>query len=415
MVAHLQKEANVELFTIKGTRGAQQHVTIEGGNISHEIIVKIYGLCNLACDYCYVYESRDQSWKVKPRKMSRATMDQVAVRIAEYLREHRLAALNIIIHGGEPLLAGIEDIAYLVRKCREAAPSDRTLRFAMQTNGTLLTTKVLDRLLELEVQVGVSLDGNKSGNVHRPLRGGKSSYEAASRGLSLLREDRYASIFSGLLGVTHLENDPVATYEHLAQYGVRIDFLWPLANWKDPPVGKASNTEPKYGEWLAAVFDHAYTHGVPPRAPVRLLEKLLLLISSKVTGKPIPPTADTDLVGPWAMGAIVIEVDGTFEGLDALKSAAEGEAFTGLNVHDDFLTKALVRLLQTTEQRGIHMLPTNCQSCSLQKICGGGYYPNRYDGQSYNNRSVYCADLTYLINHIYRWLKGEVEKRRGAK
>ncbi|MEU9838708.1 hypothetical protein AB0C69_05725, partial [Actinomadura sp. NPDC048032] len=32
-----------------------------------EFILKIHSRCNLACDYCYVYEMGDQSWRDQPR------------------------------------------------------------------------------------------------------------------------------------------------------------------------------------------------------------------------------------------------------------------------------------------------------------------------------------------------------------
>ena len=35
-----------------------------------QIVLKVHGQCNLACDYCYVYEHGDQSWRDRPRAMS---------------------------------------------------------------------------------------------------------------------------------------------------------------------------------------------------------------------------------------------------------------------------------------------------------------------------------------------------------
>ena len=38
-----------------------------------QFIVKIHSRCNLACDYCYMYELADQTWAGRPAVMSRDT------------------------------------------------------------------------------------------------------------------------------------------------------------------------------------------------------------------------------------------------------------------------------------------------------------------------------------------------------
>ena len=51
-----------------------------------EFIVKVHSRCDLACDYCYVYELADQSWRDQPRAMSEETADTTARRIGEHAR-----------------------------------------------------------------------------------------------------------------------------------------------------------------------------------------------------------------------------------------------------------------------------------------------------------------------------------------
>src|SRR4051794_35343173 len=73
-----------------------------------EFILKIHSRCDLACDYCYMYEMADQRWRDQPYRMSRQVVDGVAARIAEHARSHDLTSLDLVLHGGEPLLAGHE-------------------------------------------------------------------------------------------------------------------------------------------------------------------------------------------------------------------------------------------------------------------------------------------------------------------
>jgi uncharacterized protein len=135
-----------------------------------QIVVKLCSRCPLACDYCYVYEHADQRWRHQPRLMSHRTIDRLADRLAEQAERQGMAAPRVILHGGEPLLAGTDLIRYLTRTVRAALP--RTA-FLVQTNGVLLTKDMLDVLAEEQVSVGVSLDGGRAAtDRHRRYAGG---------------------------------------------------------------------------------------------------------------------------------------------------------------------------------------------------------------------------------------------------
>ena len=83
-----------------------------------EFIVKVHSRCDLSCDYCYMYEMADQSRRDQPRAMSGETADLTACRIGEHARAHGLREITLILHGGEPLLAGWDLISRLVRSTR---------------------------------------------------------------------------------------------------------------------------------------------------------------------------------------------------------------------------------------------------------------------------------------------------------
>src|SRR5579862_1919683 len=83
-----------------------------------EFIVKVHSRCDLACDYCYMYEMADQSWRDQPRVMSPEMVELTAYRIGEHARAHGLNHITLIVHGGEPLLAGRERIKQLVTATR---------------------------------------------------------------------------------------------------------------------------------------------------------------------------------------------------------------------------------------------------------------------------------------------------------
>src|ERR1700722_14190622 len=66
-----------------------------------EFVVKIHSRCDLACDYCYMYEMADQSWRELPRRMSPETVRSTAMRLGEHARRHHIPSVALILHGGE--------------------------------------------------------------------------------------------------------------------------------------------------------------------------------------------------------------------------------------------------------------------------------------------------------------------------
>src|SRR5581483_2849972 len=59
-----------------------------------EFIVKVHSRCDLSCDYCYMYEMADQSWRSQPRSMSAETAELTARRIGEHAVAHELPGVT---------------------------------------------------------------------------------------------------------------------------------------------------------------------------------------------------------------------------------------------------------------------------------------------------------------------------------
>src|SRR5580693_7213288 len=85
-----------------------------------QYVLKVHSRCDLACDHCYVYESADQSWHGRPLAISDEVISQTALRIAEHARSHRLDGVQVVLHGGEPLLAGRARLRRIVTELKTA-------------------------------------------------------------------------------------------------------------------------------------------------------------------------------------------------------------------------------------------------------------------------------------------------------
>jgi uncharacterized protein len=373
-----------------------------------EFILKVHSRCDLACDYCYMYTMADQSWRAQPRRMSPAIARQSALRIGEHARGHGLTQISVVLHGGEPLLAGPDLIADVVGAVRTAAGTGVRVDACVQTNGVRLDERFLMLFSDLGVRVGVSLDGDADAqDRHRRHPGGRGSHREVSASLGLLGSDRYRHLFSGLLSVIDLRNDPLATYEALLVTAPpRIDFLLPHGTWDDPPPGRVpGGTATPYADWLIAVFDDWYLN---PRTQIRLFTEIMRALLGGTSG--------VESIGVAPAGCVVIETSGAIEQVDTLKAAFHGAADTGLHVLRDPLDAALRLPQMKARQAGISALCSTCQDCRIRQVCGGGLYAHRYRaGTGFANPSVYCPDLMRLIDHISQTMEADIRQRLAER
>jgi uncharacterized protein len=340
-----------------------------------------------------MFAMADQTWRARPRVMSRDTIDWSAFRIAEHTLAHGLQEVDIVLHGGEPLLAGPENIAYAVHAIRTALNPGIRANFSVQTNGVLLDEQFLDLFGRLDVRVGLSLDGDATTHDrHRRQANGKGSYADAAAAAARLAA--YPGLFSGFLAVIDLRSDPVSVYESLLRFSPpAIDFLLPHGNWSAPPPGRPADARATpYGDWLAILFDRWY--GTDQKeTSVRILDDVINLLlggASSVEGIGISPVT-----------VAVIESDGEIEQSDMLKSAYQGAGATARNVADASFDSALPAPEPRATEFALHALAAQCRECPLDTVCGGGLRAHRYRSRNgFDNPSVYCPDLYRIITHI---------------
>ncbi|MEV7418634.1 radical SAM/SPASM protein FxsB, inactivated metallohydrolase extension form [Streptomyces sp. NPDC089919] len=357
-----------------------------------EIVLKVHSRCDLACDHCYVYEHADQSWRARPKVISAEAVAQTAFRLAEHAKDHALPSVTVILHGGEPLLAGPARLRLVCAEFTRALDGIAALDLRIHTNGLQLGTRYLDLFAEYDVKVGVSLDGDRVANDrHRRFADGRTSHPLVLEALGLLRSAPYRHLYQGLLCTVDVENDPVAVLDALtALEPPRIDFLLPHATWEAPPPRPAGVPD-AYARWLLRAFDHWEAGGRP--VPVRLFGSLL----STLRGGP----SLTESLGLAPTDLVVVETDGSLEQVDSLKSAYEGAAATGFDVFGHSFDQVAAHPGVRARQLGLAGVSAQCRACPVVRSCGGGLYTHRYRAANgFDNPSVYCADLRELVDGV---------------
>ena len=166
------------------------------------LVLSVASGCNLGCVYCY-------RRNYKPDRKSAIMRSDVIKRGIELLdipgAVQGERPLSVSFFGGEPLLAfeavkeGTLYAQRLVKNFNERTaesmtrgfgrPMNARLTVGITTNGTLMTQEMCDFLSEHHFGMIYSLDGDEEfHNAQRPMKNGGNSFEAAMRGLEMVKK-----------------------------------------------------------------------------------------------------------------------------------------------------------------------------------------------------------------------------------
>lgn len=386
-----------------------------------QFVLKVHSRCDLACDHCYMYEAADRSWRSLPPVMNLEIAAAVGSRIAEHAESNRIGALRIVLHGGEPLLAGVEHLRGIIEALNsqlETMDRPPMVEFLIQSNGVRLDEKFCELFAAFSVRVGISLDGDEVANDrHRRYADGRSSFAKVIAATELLRRPDYRHLYAGVLCTVDIANDPHRVYSTLAAVEPpAVDLLLPHATWDVPPprpdgVRRPSTlADPAYARWLQVIHRVWTANGRP--FGIRLFDS----IESTLRGG--PPLTETMGMAPSDL--LAIATDGSIEQVDSMRVAFDGAWSTGLNVLSDALDTAAENPLIDARRSGLRDLAKQCRTCPIVAHCGGGLIAHRYDSSlrdssdpvaAFRNPSVYCADLYSLV----RGLRGEARPAVGRQ
>jgi uncharacterized protein len=357
-----------------------------------QYVLKVCGRCDLSCDHCYVYEHADQSWRRKPKSIAKGTVAQAARRIAEHASQHGLRRVSVILHGGEPLLLGLDGLRMVLREIWSSISPLAGLDITVHTNGVLLDERLCDLFADYGVRVGVSLDGDRAANDrHRRFSDGRSSHDKVLAALGLLRRPAYRHLYGGILCTIDLANDPIEVYEALLEQAPpRLDLLLPHGTWDNPPP-RPPGTHVPYADWLGQIHARWNRDGRP--VPIRIFDSLTAAWEGRPSG--------SEAAGLDPVDMLVIDTDGGWEQVDSLKTAFDGAPATGCDVFSHAVDDVVAHPGVAARRAGIAGLSRACQECALVRACGGGLYAHRYrSGRGFDNPSVYCNDLKALIPQV---------------
>jgi uncharacterized protein len=357
-------------------------------------VLKVASRCNLNCDYCYVYNGQDQTWRDQPVFMSRAVVRKTYERVLDYCVAHEKPKASFVLHGGEPLLGGLPMLEMIVEELRDVFDGTGiATSVGIQSNGLLYTEEIGEFLGRNNLTIGISVDGPPHMNDrHRVDHAGRGSGVALEEKIRLLSGKPW---FGGLLTVVNLDNDPVEIFDYFASLAPpAFDVLLPDENHTRRPYGKPTllkNATP-YGDWMIRLFDRWWA--AKSTMQVRYFHALI----QTMLGRPscVETTSDR------APGVVVIEANGNIGANDAMKAVFQGATQLGMHVDShSFDDVARHPTVSPVTADGKRALCADCTACDWVSICGGGYLPHRWsDARGFDNPSVYCSDLAKVMDHI---------------
>lgn len=326
--------------------------------------------CNLRCRYCYACGGEKKEYMSWP----------VAKRAIDLIARHS-ESFKVQFAGGEPLL----NLPLVERVVRYMDEANVGAGYQLQTNATLITGSVAQKLKNLRIAVGVSLDGLPEVNDRlRPFPDSTGSTGAVVAGIRNLGK---AGIRTGLTCVLSAENIAgLPGLVDLASYlgnieGISLDVLRPAGRAR-PAMRASPETAALCVEAAIRRADQIAAMG-GPAVKFREVERMRHVLA---TGKPRLYRCYFD-----ACRSVMVTPCG-----DAYPCASlSGPDFFLGSVRDDGLEDSLYGRL--ARARAMIGLPAMCLSCGDRELCGGPCPAGTYG--TAGDTDVECAVRKVYVRH----------------
>jgi uncharacterized protein len=363
------------------------------------IVFKISERCNLKCDYCYFFFSGDDTWKLHPPLVPRQVVEHMGAFVARAARDQKLEVIQLVFHGGEPLLMSKPRFAEMCDTLRGYENGFR-FNFSMQTNGVLLDDGWIDVFERYQVSAGVSLDGPPAvNNLHRLDLKGRSSYDRTVAGLRLLQQAAAQGRVSepGLLSVINPFANGADVYRHFAHdLGItHMSFLTPDYTW-DSVVGDSLIRGVE--RFLLASL-RAWLADKNPKIQIRVFSELLSAMLDPQAMEVVHTYRDD------YRNIISVSSNGDLGPEDTLRTLDPRFASMGLNVAKNDLRDLLESDAWREQAEAATVRPEKCKGCDWWKICKAGRPINRYSkALGFSNPSLYCSGLKDMYAELGAFL-----------
>lgn len=365
------------------------------------VVMKLPGeTCNINCHYCYEKRKPYDSAKfLKPELVRR------------FLALCNGKPLRVILHGGEPLLIGVEPMRAILGTLRDY---QGPIRLAIQTNGLLLSERWL-RLFDeqwADIEIGVSLDGDAEGNAHRVDFRDRPTFDRVCNAFSLLAH--HGRRCGAIMVVTRqsIGRAETAMDEFASHPAIAAVKLSPCLDYNVVTKAKAPNNRRSiellnpFGEGLPgwATTPAEYTEFVVKATAVWrtkgywrqfLLEPVVSIVRG-LAGRPVNFTHFGQRKEPFI---VTLYPDGMIGSSDELQMPQGRLGHVNDDVPlDEILSYKAVPQLHDRLQRML----AKCSGCTHVDTCNGGSLADRLRLEGSPFEEGYCNAKRGLVDAIAR-------------
>jgi len=348
--------------------------------------------CNLACAYCF-YLPKKALYPGSSLRMSDEVLDAY---LRQAIEAEPTGEVTIAWQGGEPTLMGLDFFRHAAAVAARYLPAGKSLRWTMQTNGTLLDDAWCQFLREQGYLVGLSLDGpRRAHDAYRVDRAGRGTFDRVMRSLRLLQRH---GVDYNILACVHAQSGQRGgeVYRFLRdEAGARYIQFIPVVEWAGAgqgagrhtgsPVTPRSVRPMQWGRFLVDVFDEWVRRDV---GQVFVLTFDWALASWLGIESPVCIFRET------CGDAVVLEHNGDLYACDHYVQPAYRLG--------NILETPLAELLSSERLRRFGQakarLPQACRACHVRFACRGECPKNRLGGEGGLN--YLCPGYKVFFEHI---------------
>lgn len=340
--------------------------------------------CNFNCKYCFISDivSTNDKSKVMTQEVAKASVELLQ---RTYERQQHEYDKTITFYGGEPLL-NFDIIQYFMQevdrvKTKAYWPSD--VKYAIISNGSLLTKEIIYFLRQNNIALSISYDVDKHSHANRINRMGQETFDVVRNNIQLCIDEKMPYSLSITISENTLRNKDAVLQEILSLEPLTIAFNMLIPNKHLTP----SNTYyEKATDFMIDCFKQLRNKGLYED---RMMRKVQAFIDNKLY-----------LYDCCASGGnqLVIAPDGC---IGICHGYLNDRKYFSSNVMDEnFDFRDSSDFTYWNKRSPIFM--SECQDCECLGICGGGC-PYAAD---YMHGSIYTLDDRFCIHakRIVRWL-----------
>ncbi len=346
-----------------------------------------------------MYNHDDQSYLKQPKFISEETTINFVDRLLEQAKEKDIKEYSICLHGGEPMLLGKEKLKKFISFFEKLTKNDIKVQFTMQTNGILIDDEWCNIFEELNIGVGISLDGPKDVNdYYRVDHNNEGTFDRVLKGINTMTRNK---IPTGTLSVMNLHANPVEMFNHFINMKISfVDILFMDLNYDNFERFITPDLKYSMSEWYIQLFD-LWFNNRSNNFKFRLFDDFI--------GNILGGNTSADFVGTADKNILVLETNGDMEPVDSLKICGNSFTKRNYNVKESNITDLAENDLILLYHKSGTFISKKCLACPVKDLCGGGYLAHRYSSKNgFNNPSIYCDDLLKLITHIQNTIIDEL-------